>query len=143
VTSRGVEIDASLTRGPWSLSLGYSHADARAAASGAAAPLDGLRPAQTPRDSAAATLAWARSGVRAALSARYVGAQFEDDRNEQLLPDALTFDAALAWPLGAGLALELRAENLLDERVVAGVSGAGIIEQATPRTLWAALRLNL
>ena len=37
-------------------------------------------------------------------------------------------------------ALVVRGENLTDEEVVAGISGAGIIERATPRTLWLGLR---
>ena len=43
-------------------------------------------------------------------------------------------------PLGRGLAFEARGENLTDEEVVAGISGAGIFERATPRTLWLGLR---
>ena len=55
-------------------------------ASGSASPLDGLRPAQTPRHSGSLTLAWTGdNGARASLGAHYVGAQFEDDLNRQLL----------------------------------------------------------
>ena len=35
-----------------------------------------------------------------------------------------------------------RAENIGDARVEAGISGANIIEQATPRTLWIGLRYS-
>jgi len=38
--------------------------------------------------------------------------------------------------------LEARAENLFDERVEAGVSGADLVERATPRTLWIGVRLR-
>ncbi|HEX8533402.1 MAG TPA: TonB-dependent receptor [Allosphingosinicella sp.] len=138
---RGVELDARYGFGPWSLSAGYSFADAEVRASGAAAPLDGLRPAQTPRHTASGTIAWAgTSGARASLSARYTGGQFEDDSNEQRLPGALTFDASAALPITQTLALEARAENLSDERIVAGITAAGIIERASPRTLWIGLR---
>jgi outer membrane receptor protein involved in Fe transport len=137
---RGIELDGSFRRGPWRVSAGYSYADAEVEADGAASPLDGLRPAQTPRHSAAASLGWhGGTGARAALTVRYTGAQYEDDLNEQSLPDALTFDAAAALPLTRALSLEARAENLGDERVVAGISGNGIIERATPRTLWIGL----
>ena len=136
----GIELDASLTRGAWSLAAGYSFADAKVRAAGAAASLNGLRPAQTPRHSASATLAWhAESGARASASARWVGSQFEDDANEQLIPAALTFDASAAWPLTRSLSLEARAENLTDEQVIAGVSGTGIQERATPRLVWLGL----
>ena len=140
---RGVELDGRLQLGSWSLSAGYSFADAKVRASGAAAPLNALRPAQTPRHTASFTLAWHDSdGARASLTARYTGRQYEDDLNEQILPDALTFDASAAIPIARGLALEARAENLGNERVVAGITGAGIVERATPRTLWLGLRLR-
>jgi outer membrane receptor protein involved in Fe transport len=138
---RGVELDAALTIGRWSLSAGYAFVDAEVKAEGPALPLDGLRPAQTPRHSVASTLAWqGQSGVRASLTARYVGAQFEDDLNTEKLPDAFTLDAVARVPLTRGLTLEARAENLTDARVVAGISGDGLIERATPRTFWIGLR---
>jgi outer membrane receptor protein involved in Fe transport len=144
IDSRGVEVDGRIGWGPWSLSGGYSYADARVTASGPAAALDGLRPAQTPRHSASVTLGWApQPGASASVSARYVSDQFEDDLNSQLIPDALTVDAALLWPLTPRLSVEARAENLADARVVSGVTADGIKERATPRTLWMGLRVRL
>ncbi len=141
IVSRGVELDGTLALGAWRLSAGYSFADAQVRASGAATLLDGQRPAQTPRHSAAATLAWAPLTDRSvSVSLRYTGGQFEDDLNRVRLPDALTFDAAALLPLTRRLSLEARAENLTDEEVVAAISSAGIIERATPRTFWLGLR---
>lgn len=143
IDSRGVEIDGSIGLGRFTLSAGYSFAEADVVGTGPAAPLDGLRPAQTPRHSGAATLAWSpRDGAHASLSARYVGEQFEDDLNRQTLDGALTFDAALLWPISSHLSLEARGENLADERVEAGISSDGTIERATPRTLWVGLRIS-
>jgi outer membrane receptor protein involved in Fe transport len=143
IESRGIELDGELALGRWRIAGGYSYADARVEARGAAAPLDGLRPAQTPRHSASLSLGWRGDGGRSAfVAARYVGEQFEDDLNRQKLPDALTFDAAAAWPLTGRLALEARAENVLDEQVVAGISGGGLIERATPQTFWIGLRFG-
>ena len=141
IVSRGVELDASLTFGAWRLGAGYSFADAEVKADGPASALDGLRPAQAPRHSASATLAWqGPRGALGSITGRYAGSQYEDDLNRQLIPDALTFDAVAVVPITEGLALEARAENLTDARVVAGISGAGIVERATPRTLWLGLR---
>jgi outer membrane receptor protein involved in Fe transport len=138
---RGVELDARLDLASWTLSGGYSYADAEVRASGAAAPLNGLRPAQTPRHSFSSSLSWRYgNGARASLAARYTGSQFEDDLNAQILPHALTFDATASIPISTTLKLEARAENFTDERIVAGISGAGIVERATPRTLWIGLR---
>jgi vitamin B12 transporter len=140
VEARGIEVDGRLDFGAWSLSGGYAWVDARVRASGPAASLSGLRPAQTPRRSGSATLAWQGiAGAHAALSVRYVGAQFEDDLNRQKLPGALTFDAVTGLRLTPEIGVSLRAENIGDTNVIAGISGDGLIERSTPRTLWIGL----
>jgi outer membrane receptor protein involved in Fe transport len=139
----GVELDGGVTIGRFSLTASYAHVRAKVKASGPARALDGRRPAQTPHDSASATLGWQSvAGARASLSAHFVGAQSEDDLGSQILPDATTFDAAVTMPLKGRLSIEARAENITDARVVAGISGAGIVERATPRTFWLGLRLG-
>lgn len=143
VESRGVEFDARLERGPFALSASYALIDARVEARGTAAPLDGLRPAQTARHQASATAAWRRGEAGLSLTARYAGPQYEDDQNLRELAGALTFDAGAALPVAAGLSVEARAENLADARVEAGISGPGVVERATPRTLWLGLRYRL
>ncbi|MGQ0558568.1 MAG: TonB-dependent receptor [Sphingosinicella sp.] len=141
VVSRGVEIDASFARSNWRARLSYAFADAEMRAPGL--PLDRLRPAQSPRHGAAVSIGWQHpDGTGASLAAYSVGRQFEDDLNRQALPAALSFDAVVNLPLSGALALQARAENLTDEKVVAGVSGAGVIERATPRTLWVGIRFR-
>ncbi len=143
IVAKGVELDARLQRGPWTLSAGYSFVDAEVVADGPAAPLDGLRPAQTPRQTFSATLGWrGDTGARASLAGRYVSGQYEDDLNAQRLHGAFTLDAAASWPLKGRLSVEARAENLFDQRVEAGISGDGVVERATPRTLWVGLRIG-
>jgi outer membrane receptor protein involved in Fe transport len=130
------------------LSAGYAHVVAKISASGEALPLDRRPPAQTPRDTASATLGWnggaggGSGGARASLTAHYVGAQYEDDLGSRKLPAAFTIDAAASLPLAKRLSLEARGENLTDQRIVAGISGPGIVERATPRTLWIGLSLR-
>jgi outer membrane receptor protein involved in Fe transport len=143
VEARGVELDGRFENGAVSLSASYAFADARVRASGIAAALDGLRPAQTAQHQASATLAWRRGDLGAALTARYASPQYEDDQNSRELADALTFDAIAALPLTRSLSAEARAENIADARVEAGISGPGVIERATPRTLWLGLRYRL
>lgn len=141
IVSRGIEIDGNLTAGRWQFSAGYSLADAKVRGEGAAAPLDRLRPAQAPRHSASLTATWTNPNhVRLDVAMRYVGSQFEDDLNRQRIPDALTFDATALVTLNERMAIEARAENLTDAQVVAGISAAGTIERATPRTIWIGLR---
>lgn len=138
VRSRGVELDASLAFGGATLAASYAYADSRVRASGLAAPLDKLRPAQTPRHFGSATLGWRG----ASLTARYVSRQFEDDLNTLPLDDALTLDARVLLPLSSSLELEARAENIADASVEAARGDSGLIERASPRTLWIGLRFR-
>jgi outer membrane receptor protein involved in Fe transport len=140
---KGLEVDANFEAGGWSFTGGWSWVDAEVRANGAAAPLNTLRPAQTPRHTLSAGASWKNErGARLNLAARYVGAQFEDDLNSQSLHSAFTVDAAAAWPLTRRIAIEVRGENLTDARVEAAISSDGIVERATPRTLWIGLRLT-
>jgi outer membrane receptor protein involved in Fe transport len=109
---------------------------------GAAANLDGLRPAQTPNLVLSGEVGWHDGGRAASLLIRRVGAQYEDDLNVQRIRPATTIDAFVAWPLNNRLQLVVRGENLLDETVIAGLGSDGTIERATPRTLWLGLRLT-
>ena len=85
--SRGVELDGNLAFGRFRLAVGYSFADAGIRASGPALALDGLRPAQTPRHSATASLSWSgQRGAYASIGARYVSSQYEDDLNASAFP---------------------------------------------------------
>jgi vitamin B12 transporter len=142
VKVRGVEASAGWSRGPWSVRAGASLTHARIAASGAAAALDGLRPAQTPRFAATLALSWSEDGKGAEFEVRRIGAQFEDDLNTRVLNGATTFDASASWPLSQRLQLVARAENLTNALVMAGIGGDGSIERATPRTWWIGLRLR-
>lgn len=132
IQSRGVELDGHVTRGDWRLSASYAYTDARARASGVAATLNGLRPAQVAKHSASATLAW--KGLSA--TARYISDQFEDDQNLRQLKGAVTFDALAKVPFSKRFSLILRGENLTDTQVETAISASSVVEQATPRTLW-------
>ena len=142
VNVRGVEASAEWTRGPWQMRAGASWTHARIEASGAAAFLDGLRPAQTPNFAATLAASWEQGGKGAQLVLRRVGAQYEDDLNQRILKPATTFDAFASWPLTRRLQIVARAENLLNALVMAGINGDSSVERATPRTLWIGLRLK-
>jgi outer membrane receptor protein involved in Fe transport len=142
VKVHGIEASAEWTRGPWALRAGASLTHARMATSGAAAFLNGLRPAQTPSFAGTLSGSWEKDGKGAELVVRRVGSQYEDDLNTRLLKGATTFDAFGSWPLGRKLQLIIRAENLTNTLVIAGIGGDGSVERATPRTLWLGLRLR-
>ena len=141
IVAKGLELTAHAVRGDISLDASYAFSDSRVVASGGAAALNGFAPAQSPRHSASATLAWDHRGFGASLTARHVGRQYEDDLQTDVLPAETTLDAVLKLPIGPRLALIGRAENLLDETIVTR-NAAGSIDLGTPRTLWIGLRLK-
>ncbi|WP_156679042.1 TonB-dependent receptor [Sphingomonas profundi] len=142
IVAKGAEVEAGLTYGAWSLTGSYAYVDARVRAEGQAAPLDGLRPAQTPKHQASATLAYGRADAfRASATMRYVSGQYEDDQNMRTLADALTVDATVSLPVRHGISVEARAENLGDRRIETAVSN-GVYERAAPRTLWIGVRFG-
>jgi outer membrane receptor protein involved in Fe transport len=142
VKVRGIEASAQWTRGPWSLRAGASLTRAQMQSSGAAAVLDGLRPAQTPNFAATLGAGWERDGRGAEIALHRIGAQYEDDLNSRRLKGATTLDAFASWPLTERLQLVARAENITNALVVAGIGGDGAVERATPRTLWIGVRLR-
>jgi vitamin B12 transporter len=143
IRSTGFELDADWdVAGPMFARASWSHVSPRVDASGSAAALDGLRPAQTPRDLVSATFGWRQEALTASATLRHAARQFEDDANTRSLAPATTLDGYLSVALTRALALEARAENAFDARVEAGVSGADLVERATPRTLWIGLRLR-
>jgi outer membrane receptor protein involved in Fe transport len=141
IAARGIEGELRWRSGPWRVEAGwaFSNAEVRAGSDPAAAPLAGLEPAQSPRHAGGVTLGWEQDGWLASAMVRHVGRQFEDDRNVDVLPAATTLDALVRAPLGRGLQLVLRAENLADERVVTR-NVAGSLDLGAPRTFWLGLR---
>ena len=139
---KGIEGSATVRRGPWSFEFGASLSRARVNSDGAAAALDGLRPAQTPALALSGGVGWEDGGRAAKIVVRHSGPQYEDDLNRQKLPPATTLDAFAAWPLTDRLQLVARGENLLDETVVAGIGDDGAIERSAPRTLWLGVRFR-
>jgi len=134
---KGLEATAALDLADWRLSASYALSDARVKTNGLSAALDGKRPAQSPVHQASATLGWKPvSGADLSATLRYVSGQYEDDLQTRRLPDAVTVDAAASVALAKGLRLIARGENLFDEQVVSGISGDGLIDLGTPRTLW-------
>jgi outer membrane receptor protein involved in Fe transport len=142
VKVRGVETSAQFSRGPWTLRAGASYSRARVEANSVAAALDGLRPAQTPNLVLTGEVGWHDGGKAISLLFRRTGAQFEDDLDTQRIRPATAIDAFAAWPLSRRLQLVARAQNLLDETVIATLGSDGTIERATPRTLWIGLRFG-
>ncbi len=134
----GIEAQGTARRGDWMVRASAAWSQARMRGS----DLSGLRPAQTPSLSAVASVGWSHAGKEARADVRYSSAQFEDDQNRLRLPAATTVDSFVAWPIAPGAALTLRAENLFNAKVIAGLTSDGVRERATPRTLWMGLRFR-
>ncbi len=137
IEARGIEAEASLTRGPVRLLASYAYTDARVRAPSLA--LDDKRPAQSPQHQSSATLAYKTSNLTGSATARYSGARFDDDLETRRLPAALTVDTFASYRIAPNLRLVARAENLFDARVISGITGGGIEDLGTPRTLWLGL----
>lgn len=142
IVAKGIEAQLRAVHGAVSLDASYAYSDSTVRASGLAAGLDGLAPAQSPSHSGSATVAWAPARFPT-LSAtmRYVGRQYEDDLQTNILPAALTVDGVASIPLGNRIAAVARAENIFDKAVVTRNS-AGSIDLGTPRTIWIGLTLR-
>lgn len=143
IRSNGVELEGHLTNGEWRLSASYAYVDARVRGSGPSAPLDGLRPAQTPKNQLSVTLGreelW---GLSTSATVRYVSGQFEDDQNSRVDKHATTLDLTASVPIGHDLSIEARAENVTNTLVEAAIASDGTIERATPRTIWIGIRFG-
>lgn len=143
IDSKGVEVSAEQRFGPATLRATYAFTDAKVNASGGAATLDGRRPAQIAKHGGSVSLRSTGSGPFGGFATlRYVGKQNEDDLGLLRLDDALTLDAGVSWQLAEAISIEARGENLFDALVPAAISASGIVERATPRTLWVGARLS-
>lgn len=143
IDSKGVEVSAEQRIGPATLRATYAFTDAKVDASGGAATLDGRRPAQIAKHGGSVSLRSNANGPFGGFATlRYIGKQNEDDLGLLELGDALTLDAGLWWRLAEAISVEARGENLFDELVPAAISSSGIVERATPRTLWVGARLS-
>ncbi len=143
IDSKGIEFAAEQRIGPATLRATYAFTDAEVDAKGAAAALDGRKPAQIAEHGGSLTLRGNGSGPLGGFATlRYIGEQNEDDLGLLVLGDALTLDAGLSWRFSDAISIEARGENLFDELVPAAISSAGIVERATPRTLWVGVRAS-
>ncbi|WP_145199155.1 TonB-dependent receptor plug domain-containing protein [Sphingobium sp. B2] len=134
IVAKGIELTAAAALGDMRLSASYAYSHSSVHATGE--PFDGLTPAQSPRHAASATIAYSPAqGPTLSTTLRYVAKQYEDDLQSDVLPDALTLDAIARLPVGHGVTLVARGENLFDEKVVTRNAG-GSMDLGTPRTLW-------
>ena len=142
VKARGLEFTAAFQQGNFSFDGSLALTDAKVVASGASVLLNGKRPAQTPKLAASGTLSWRpQTGWLLAATLRHVGAQFEDDLETDILPAATTLDMVAQVPLGRGVTIVVRGENLTDAQIITRNQG-GSIDLGAPRTVWAGVKVG-
>ena len=144
INSRGVEAEARARFGPWRFDASYIYTHARDEASGLAAALNGLPPAQTPAHQASATVGFAPyANALLALTGRYAGGQSDNDLATRILTSSTTLNLVAELPVSRRIKLIFRAENLTNARIESGLSATGLITLGTPQILWAGLRVTL
>ena len=136
IDAKGIELSGSIDLGDFDLDASYAYNDSRVKASGSAAPLNDLRPAQSPTHMASGTLAWTGPHkIRLATTLRYTGPQYEDDLQTDILPGVATVDGYVRLPISKGFAVIGRVENILDATVLTRKVGTSI-DLGAPRTFW-------
>ncbi len=136
IEAKGIELSGTMALGDFDLDASYAYNDSRVKASGTAAQLNNLRPAQSPQHSASGTLSWTGPyKVRVASTVRYVGPQFEDDLQTDILPGATTVDGYVRVPIARKFALVGRVENIFDATVLTRKVGTSV-DLGAPRTFW-------
>ncbi len=123
--ARGVEVNALRRWGSWNGEAAYLFVDSRFSSGG--------RLPQVPRHQGSAQLAYERGGTLASAGFRSYAAQFEDERNQFLLPGYATLQLVVRRRLAAGFSVSAAVENLLDRQYVAGLTPTPLLG---PPRLW-------
>ncbi|MDZ4801805.1 MAG: TonB-dependent receptor [Bryobacteraceae bacterium] len=123
--SRGVDINARHSWRKWSAEVAYLLADSRFGTA--------ERIPQVPRHTGTAQLTWAREGTLVSAGVRAFSFQFEDDRNQFVLPGFATLQLSASQRLTHGLSATAEFENLTNREYVTGFSPLPLI--GAPR-LW-------
>jgi outer membrane receptor protein involved in Fe transport len=117
--TRGIDAQAEYRRGPWRFDLGYLFADSRFTS--------GERIPQVPKHAANAQLTYAADNTLVSGGLRSFGLQFEDDRNQFILPGFATLQLSARQRLKRSLWATLAIENLLDREFLTGFSPTPLI----------------
>jgi outer membrane receptor protein involved in Fe transport len=132
-TIRGLEAELTARRGRhWRTRAAWLLSDTRVRETG-------LRIPQVPRHQASLSLGW-EGPLHVVADGRYVGPQFDDDRNTLRLGGFVVFDASLRRPVGERFELFVSVENLLDRRYAVGRTPLQTL--GTPRLAHAGFRFQ-
>ena len=134
VRVRGLELETGLEGDtPWSLRMGYLYSQTEVRETG-------LRLPQVPNHQFTAEIGY-EGPVAASLQGRWVGDQFEDDRNSMVLERFFLLGASVRKPLGESLEIFLAVENLLDRDYVVRLTPLPSL--GIPRLVYGGVQLRL
>lgn len=123
----------------WRATVDCTYVDAVIHSARAQPDLVGKRLSQSPRHRLSALLMFnERRWFDATLELRYVGFQFDDDRNQLALPGYVVVNARVAREIGAGFGAFIAVDNLLNQQYLTGKSGVDTVGE--PLFVWAGLR---
>ena len=119
--SQGVEIEtAARVNNALTLSGGYEYTDATVINFSADPTLVGLDIPQIPRNVFSFQARYSKPFILLAVQGRYIGGQFDDDRNSLLLRRYFTVDTTVSHAIRHGAELFLAIENLFNQRYDVG-----------------------
>jgi outer membrane receptor protein involved in Fe transport len=123
--TRGVDINAEKSFRNWRGEIGYLFAESRYET--------GERIPQVPKHQGSAQLSYDRGPTLASVGIRSYAAQFEDDRNQFLLPGFASVQVIVRQRLTRNLSALVAVENLLNREYLVGFSPVPLIG---PPRLW-------
>jgi outer membrane receptor protein involved in Fe transport len=119
--ARGLELDAEARLDErLSLAAGYAFTDGFVESFPTSPDLEGKLLPQLPRHQASLRLRYEQGRLSASAALRFVGRQYEDDRNELGLASFVVADLSAACRVGRSAHAFVAIENLLDERAAVG-----------------------
>jgi outer membrane receptor protein involved in Fe transport len=137
ITARGLEIEAEICA---TASVQVTASTAFTDSTFVAGPLEGLRVPQVPRWNHAVGARASFNALRLSAEWRYIGRQFDDDRNAFVLDRSTMTDARAGWMLRRSVEIFAAVENLFDEEQDVGRTPLRTI--GLPRTARAGVRLT-
>jgi outer membrane receptor protein involved in Fe transport len=140
----GLEGEASQRISPTlEFRIAASYTVARVDGGSDAPQLTGLRPAQAPRATATAQIAWRPvDRLLIDLRGRYETSRYEDDQNLRKLHPGGTIDARVGWRLVDSVELYATGENLLDDDIQTGQTADGVYSYGQPRTVMVGINIR-
>ncbi len=132
-TVQGLETEARIGEGPWRVCGGYLFSRTEVRATGRWLP-------QVPRHQGSLGMEYEGPAIVYA-GARWVGKQFEDDRNELVLGGFAVFDWMIRRPISDRFDLFVGMENVLDRAYAVGRTP--VERLGTPRIVHAGIRFRI